>query len=42
MNITNKGERFYWHVQIFKEDSGYMLVRKKGQRKINLNVYRIE
>jgi len=42
MNVSKKDERYYWHIHIFNEDGSYSLVRKKGERKINLNEYRIE
>jgi hypothetical protein len=41
MNTTAKEDRVYWHVQIFEEDAGLTLIRKKGQPKINMESYRI-
>jgi hypothetical protein len=39
MNITQREDRFYWHVQIFGGSEGYTLVRRKGQPRIPLNEY---
>jgi hypothetical protein len=41
MNVTNKEDRFYWHVVIFLEDERLILHRKRGQEKIDLSQYLI-
>ena len=41
MNVTKKGEKTYWHVQIFQEGDKPILVRKKGQPRINLLQYQL-
>lgn len=39
MNITEKPERFYWHVSIFDEDGRLVLRRKRGYERIDLTKY---
>ena len=39
MNITEDGERFFWHVNIIKDDRGLSLYRKKGFTGIDLNKF---
>jgi hypothetical protein len=39
MNITSTEERFYWHVQIFREGERLELVRRKGQPRIDLTAF---
>lgn len=39
MNMTEKDGRYFWHVQIYREPGGFMLVRKKGESKIELDKY---
>jgi hypothetical protein len=41
MGITENEQRLYWHVQIFVQDDGPILIRRKGEPKINLSEYRI-
>ena len=41
MNMTQKTDRSYWHVQIFEEKGVLVLVRKKGEPKIALKEYTI-
>ena len=37
--ITQKENRFYWHVMIFRKGEKYSLHRKKGEKKIDLTPY---
>jgi hypothetical protein len=39
MNVTEKPERFYWHVSIFEEDEKFVLHRKRGYERIDLTKY---
>jgi hypothetical protein len=39
LNITKQEDRFYWHVQIFKEDKKFIMRRKKGHSPIDLTKY---
>jgi hypothetical protein len=39
MNVTEKPERFYWHVSIFDEDGKFVLHRKRGYEQVNLTKY---
>jgi hypothetical protein len=39
MNITQKDDRFYWHVSILRQDESFVLRRKRGQPKIDLTPY---
>ncbi|MHA2055174.1 MAG: hypothetical protein ACW99F_16465 [Candidatus Hodarchaeales archaeon] len=39
LNITKQEDRFYWHVQIFKEDEKFIMRRKKGHSPIDLTKY---
>ncbi|MFN8658167.1 MAG: hypothetical protein U0105_17655 [Candidatus Obscuribacterales bacterium] len=39
MNITQKDDRFYYHIQVSQENSKFLLVRRKGQPKIDLTKY---
>jgi len=39
MNITEKPDRFYWHVSIFAEDSKFVLHRKREQPRLDLTHY---
>ncbi len=41
MNTTQQEDRFYWHVQIVQDNSGFRLNRKKGQREIDLQPFLI-
>lgn len=42
MNTTTVSEeKMYWHVQIFEEEQGFMLGRKEGQPKIQLDEFKI-
>lgn len=41
MGTTEGEDRMYWHVQIFDQEDGIFLVRKKGEEKINLSKYLI-
>jgi hypothetical protein len=41
MNRTVKEDRFYWHVQIFMDAGRPMLVRRKGQERIDLSKFLI-
>lgn len=41
MNITRKDDRFYYHVQISFEADKYVLVRKKGEQRLDLTNYLI-
>jgi hypothetical protein len=36
MNVTEKETTMYWHIQIFEEQGQLVLVRKRGQPRINL------
>jgi hypothetical protein len=36
MNVTQREERFYWHVSIFQENDKFVLHRKRGQPRIDL------
>lgn len=42
MNMTEKEGRSYWHVQISGDNGDYLLIRKQGQSKINLNEFLIQ
>jgi hypothetical protein len=37
--ITQKDDRFYWHVSIYRKDDKYTLHRKKGEKNIDLTSY---
>lgn len=39
MWTTQKDDRFYWHVVIYRKDEKYVLHRKKGQKGIDLTRY---
>jgi hypothetical protein len=39
MGTTEGEDRMYWHVQIFDQEEGIFLVRKKGAERINLSKY---
>jgi len=41
MNMTIKEDRHYWHVQIHMEAGAPILVRKKGQLRMDLSPYRL-
>jgi len=41
MNITERPDRFYWHVSIFAEGGKYTLHRKKDFERVDLTAYRI-
>lgn len=41
MNVTTLEDRFYWHVSIYSQDNSYVLHRKKGEKRIDLNRYLI-
>ncbi|MGH9960492.1 MAG: hypothetical protein ACREBC_25790 [Pyrinomonadaceae bacterium] len=36
MNITQLEDRMYWHIQVLESDTGFTLVRRKGQSKVDL------
>lgn len=36
LNITEREDKFYWHVHIFQEENEFVLHRKKGFEKISL------
>jgi hypothetical protein len=42
MNITQREERFYWHVSIFRENEKFVLHRKREQPRIDLTSYSLE
>jgi hypothetical protein len=39
MWTTQKDDRYYWHVVVFRTEDKYTLHRKKGQKNINLTPY---
>jgi hypothetical protein len=39
MNVTQREERFYWHVSIFREDERFVLRRKREQPRVDLTTY---
>lgn len=39
MNVTERGDRFYWHVTIFKEKDKFVLHRKKDYERVDLSKY---
>jgi hypothetical protein len=39
MNVTRKEEKFYWHVQIYRDAKKFVLIRRQGQPKIDLTKY---
>jgi hypothetical protein len=39
MNVTQRDERFYWHVSIFQEDDAFVLHRKRGESRIDMTHY---
>lgn len=41
MNVTEKDGRMYWHVQISEQENIPVLIRRKGQPKIDLSKYRL-
>lgn len=41
MNKTVKDERFYWHVLIHNDSSNSFLIRKKGQERVDLTLFKI-
>lgn len=41
MNMTVKPDRSYWHVQIYEEANKPVLVRKRGQPRVDLTPYRL-
>jgi hypothetical protein len=36
MNITEREDRFYWHVHIFQDGGKFLLARRKGAERIDL------
>jgi hypothetical protein len=42
MNVTDSERGTYWHVQIYKETEGYVLARKAGIPRVNLDKYMIK
>ena len=36
MNITEREDRFYWHVHIFQDGGRFLLARRKGAERIDL------
>jgi len=41
MNITDCGDRFYWHVHIHKKGDSFILHRKKGSENFDVTEYKI-
>jgi hypothetical protein len=41
MNVTEKDNRFYWHVNIRQENKRLFLLRKKGAARIDLSPYNL-
>jgi hypothetical protein len=39
MNVTQLEDRMYWHIQIHEDQAGFKLVRRKGEKKIELFKY---
>ena len=39
MNVTQKPDRFYWHVHILHEDDRFLLRRKTGYDRVDLTKY---
>lgn len=39
MNVTHKEDRFYYHVQVSQEHGKFVLIRRKGQPRIDLSKY---
>jgi hypothetical protein len=39
MNVTQREDRFYWHVSIFREDEKFILHRKREEPRIDLTSY---
>jgi hypothetical protein len=39
LSITQKEDRFYWHVLIYRKDEKYTLHRKRGEKAIDLTKY---
>lgn len=39
MGTTEREERFYWHVVIYREDERFVLHRRKGEERIDLSRY---
>ena len=39
MNITEQGDRFYWHIEIYISDGNYVLHRKRGSKTIRLSSF---
>jgi hypothetical protein len=42
MNVTQREERFYWHVSIFRENEKFVLHRKREQPRVDLTSYFLE
>ena len=42
MNVTQREERYYWHVSIFREDEKFTLRRKREHPRIDLTSYLLE
>lgn len=40
-NITEKEDRFYWHIHVSKEENNFLLHRKKGHSNIDISKYLI-
>jgi len=42
MNVTQRDDRFYWHISIFRDDGKFVLHRKRGQSRIDLTSYFVQ
>jgi hypothetical protein len=42
MNITQREDRFYWHVSIFQEEEELVLHRKRGEPRVALSPYLLQ
>jgi len=40
--VTQKGERFYWHIVVYKEETRFVLHRKKGETRIEVTKYLLQ
>jgi hypothetical protein len=39
MNVTQRDDRFYWHVSIFQDEGRFVLHRRRGEPRIDLTRY---
>ena len=39
MRTTQKDDRYYWHVTIYRKGDEYTMLRKRGQKNIDLTPY---